>query len=115
MIIQNTIPTSLAVQPGISFGEVAPGSVANTTTPTTPQQQPSPQQLKMAVDGINQAMQQSNQSLEFSVDTGTKMPVVRVVDTTTGQLIVQIPSKVALAIAQSIDQQQHGLLLNQQA
>ena len=35
------------------------------------------------MDAINKAMQQSNQNLEFSVDTDTNKTVVKMVDTST--------------------------------
>lgn len=80
-------------------------------------QQPSTEQLKMATDNINQAMQQTNQNLEFefSMDTDTKKTVVKVVDKQTGQLVRQIPSEETVAIARSIDRFQRSLLLNQKA
>lgn len=76
---------------------------------------PTPEQLKDAVKIINQALQQSNQSLEFSVDSTTKTPVVKLTDTATGEVIRQFPTQQTLAISQSIDQYQHGLLLTQKA
>jgi flagellar protein FlaG len=84
---------------------------------TVEARQPSSEQLKKAADNINQAMQQSNQNLEFefTMDTDTKKAIVRVVDTKTGELIRQIPSEETLAIARSIDQFRHGLLLSQKA
>ncbi len=112
MIIQNTNSPNQVAPIGTRVSDNAPAPVAGAPIQiATPQ--PSSQQLKTAVDGINQAMRQSNQNLEFTVDTGTKMSVVKVVDTETGQLLLQIPSKVTLAIAQSIDQSQHGMLLSQ--
>jgi flagellar protein FlaG len=80
-------------------------------------QQPSGPQLKGAVDSINLAMRQANKSLELSIDSSTKRPVVRMMDTDTGELIRQYPSKEVLAIAQGIDQflNQQGLLLNKKA
>ena|ERR1039457_5380670 len=114
MIIQNTNQTNLAAQPDMRVSDNAPKAVADTSIQDT-SQQPSSQQLKTAVNGINQVMQKSNQNLEFSVDPNSKKPIVQMVDAATGELILQIPSKVALAIAQSIDQYQHGLLLNQKA
>lgn len=110
MIIQNTNSAIQTVQSGIGISHITPSSVSSSPDPIP--QQPSSQQLKTAVDSINRGMSLANSSLQFSVDASTKQAVVRVVDTDTGQLIVQIPSKVALAIAQSIDQQQQGLLLN---
>jgi flagellar protein FlaG len=80
-------------------------------------QQPSAEQLKKATDSVNQAMRQSNQDLEFqfTMDNDTRKTVVKVVDSRTGELIRQIPSKEMLAIARSIDQFQNGLLLSQKA
>ena len=80
-------------------------------------QPPSPEQLQNAVDSINQAMRQSSQNLEFSVDRDTNKQVVKMVDAKTGDLIRQIPSEETLAIARSIDQfmQRQGLLLSQKA
>ena len=71
--------------------------------------------MKSAVAAINKAMQQSNHDLEFSVDTDTDKTVVKMVDTSTGELIRQYPSEATLAISRGIDQFQQGLLLTQKA
>ena len=80
-------------------------------------QQPSSKQLKNAIDVVNRVMQQSNHSLEFSMDNDTKKPIVKLVDTETGELIRQYPSEQMLAISRSIDQfqQRQGLLLKHEA
>lgn len=126
MIIQNT-NTSQAAQPAIHVGTDAPKAVTNASNTSSPdptlgvvdakQSAPSHEQLKNAVDVINQVMRQSNNSLQFSLDSTTKIPVVKLVDTQTGELIRQYPSKETLAISRSIDQfqQQQGLLLTQKA
>ncbi len=113
MIIQNTSQLSQAAQPELRVSDAAPRVVIQTSTQATAE--PSPQQLKQAVDSINRAVQPSNNNLEFSVDPGTKRFVVKMVDTETGDLIRQIPSKEILAIAESIGQYQKGLLLSQKA
>lgn len=79
--------------------------------------QASSEQLKKTTDNINRAMQQTNQNLEFefTMDTDTKKPLVKVVDKQTGELVRQIPSEEMVAIARSIDRFQHSLLLNQKA
>jgi flagellar protein FlaG len=83
--------------------------------------QPTAEQLNKAVEAINRVLRQSNQNLQFSVDDTTSKLIVKVVDTSTGELIRQVPSDVALAIAQSIDQFQAshkiklGALLKQTA
>lgn len=122
MIIQNST-TNQAATPVRLASDGAPNFVVNTSNAgpalgvaveQVVSQQPSSQQLQNAVDGINLAMRQSNQNLEFSVDTSTKKPVVKMTDTETGELIRQFPSEEILAIARSIDQflQRQGLLLN---
>lgn len=119
MLIQNT-NTNQAALPVRRVSDDAPKVVANSSLQAPPQQASS-QQLQSAVDNINQAMRQSKQNLELSVDPDTKTPIVKMVDTQTGELIRQFPSEAVLAIANSIDkflqqnQFQHGLLLKQKA
>lgn len=113
MIIPNA-NMNQGASPVRPISDDGPKVVATTPEQITPQQ-PSPQQLNNAVAAINQAMRQSNQNLEFSMDSSTKRLVVRMVDTATGDVIRQIPSKEVLAIAQSIDefqQFQQGLLIS---
>lgn len=121
MIIQNSTMNQAAAPVRLA-SDGAPNVVVDTSNagPAPGVQQAAPQQLSSgqlqnAVDGINLAMRQSNQNLEFSVDTSTNKPVVKMVDTQTGDLIRQFPSEETLAIARSIDQflQRQGLLLNQ--
>lgn len=121
MIIQNST-TNQAAAPVRLASDGAPNVVVDTSNagPASSVQQAAPQQpssgqLQNAVNGINLAMRQSNHNLEFSVDTSTNKPIVKMVDTQTGDLIRQFPSEETLAIARSIDQflQRQGLLLNQ--
>lgn len=115
MIIQTSnLPLNQAIQPDMRAHGAAPVKVV-ADTPSTEPQQASVEELKSAVAAINQAMQQSNQALEFSVDTDTEQTVVRMVDTSTGELIRQYPSEATLAIARGIEQFQQGLLLTQKA
>lgn len=72
-------------------------------------------QLKSVVNDANEVFKQSNMSLEFSVDTDTQNTIVKLIDTETGDLVRQFPSKEMLAIASAIGQFQQGLLLEQKA
>jgi len=115
MIIQNTPHIGQASQPDVRVNGTAPVKVV-----TVPASKPDPQplsmeELKSAVATINQAMQQSGRNLEFSVDTDSQRTVVKMVDTTTGELIRQFPTESTLAISRGIDQFQQGLLLKQKA
>lgn len=86
-------------------------SVANAQSATA---QPTPAQVRDAVDTLNKAMKQINSALEFSIDNETKATVVRVVDSSTGITIKQFPSEEALAITRAVDKMQ-GMLLRQKA
>lgn len=117
MIIPNTI-ANIGVQPVRISNNDVPRIMEQGVISQTSEHEPSPQQIQVAVGTINQIMQQSNQSMEISVDFNTKIPVVKLTDTVTGELIRQMPSKEILAIARSIDQFlkfQRGLLLNHEA
>jgi flagellar protein FlaG len=117
MIIQNTPLMNQAALPAARTNGAAPAeprAVAETPAQNIPQQ-PSTEELKVAVATLNKAMQQSNQALEFSVDNDTDKVVVKMLDTSTGQLIRQYPSEEALAISRGIEQFQQGLLLKQKA
>jgi len=116
MIIQNT-NTNHGASPARLVSDDAPKVVANPPKQVA-SSQPSAQQLKNAVDSINQAMRQANKSLELSVDPDTKKPIIKMVDSETGELIRQYPSEEVLAIADSIDQFlqfRQGLLVSKEA
>jgi flagellar protein FlaG len=119
MIIKNTPHINQAVTPEVRVQGAAPARAEFKAVAATPAQnvprQASAEELKSAVAVINQAMRQSNHNLEFSVDTDTHQTVVRMMDTSTGELIRQFPSEATLAISRSIGQFQQGLLLTQKA
>ena len=81
--------------------------------PVQKKQEPTPQQLQQALQTINRQLANST-SLEFSFDEGSKQTVVKVMDKDSGEVIRQIPSEAALAIAESIGEFQKGLLLRQE-
>ena len=76
---------------------------------------PAPEQVRQAAQMISKAMQTFSSNLEFSVDDAAiGKTVVKVVDKETGDMIRQIPSEEALAIARALDRLQ-GLLIRQKA
>ncbi|MBU1427029.1 MAG: flagellar protein FlaG [Gammaproteobacteria bacterium] len=105
-------PVAVAAHSGASAEAVKPEAVKSAVA-----QQPTNAQLANEVNKINVALQQTNKSLElsFSVDKTTNKQVIKLMDKTTGDTIVQIPSEAVLAIAQGIDEFQQGLLLKQKA
>ncbi|TXT24212.1 MAG: flagellar protein FlaG [Gallionellaceae bacterium] len=96
-------------------GDMPPELPQAAAKQATEQQQLSSVQIKNVVDNINKALKQSARNLEFTVDTDTEKPVVKVVDTETGDVIRQIPSEEMLSITRAIDEAQVNLLLKQTA
>ena len=122
MLIQNT--SSAVAAPGFTsngapVAVAAPQTQAAPAAKAAPEQQPAAPtaaQLQSAVDSINKAMQQNNANVEFSIDHDTKQAVIKVIESTTGEVIRQFPTEDVLAISREIDQfQQRGLLLQQKA
>lgn len=108
-IVVSATSSNSAVQLGVSL-EVPRIAAVQIT-----EEQASSSQLRNAADNINKVLKQLNKKLEFSVDTGTQKPVVKLIDTDTGDLIRQYPTEEMLAISSAIDQFQQGVLLKQKA
>ena len=78
----------------------------------------SDQRLAAAVEHLNNQVQNLNRNLEFSIDQDSGELVVKVVDAQTHEVIRQIPSQEALALAKDIEhylQHQHTGLLQTKA
>ena len=115
MNIQNINSLGQALQPDLRVADTARKSLPN-PVPAPRKPEPSPQEVQQAVESINQALHASTSTaLQFTVATGTRTTVVKVVDTESGELIRHFPSEAALAIAESIGNFQKGLLLGQEA
>ena len=73
-----------------------------------------PEQLQKALEALKQAVPIKSNALQFSLDDSSGQTIARVVDSETGEVIRQIPSKELLEIAHAIDKMQ-GMLLKQKA
>lgn len=117
MTIQS-VGTSLPLQ-GSSEAPLAP-AVVREKKETPPVQDEvslkpsvSQEQLKAAVENVQEYIKPYNNSLQFSVSDETEQVVIKVVDRTTKELIRQIPSEEMLAIAKALDSLK-GLFVKQQ-
>ena len=68
-------------------------------------------ELEAKIVELNEAMVSRNQAVIFSTDPQTGKDIVRVTNKSTGELIRQMPSVVALKAMQNIDQMM-GLIFN---
>lgn len=108
------IQTAAARQPATDNVKTAAPVDAPGKAVEAPAAIPGREEVTQAADQINKAMQAFAQNLQFSVDEDTKMTVVKVVDTASGDVIRQIPSEEVLTIAKALDKLQ-GLLIRQKA
>jgi flagellar protein FlaG len=115
----------MAIEPLLSRAGTAVSAASAPPRPATAQQAPrsadeapappvAAGQVRRVVEDINRQLEAAAQNLRFSVDDTTGKTVVRVVDSTTGDVIRQVPSEELLAISRSIDRLQ-GLLFNKEA
>ena len=118
MTIQS-VGTSLPIQ-GSSESLLAPAALREKKDSPlvqgeVPVKQPvSQEELKTAVQSVKEYIKPFNNNLEFSVSDETEQVVIKVVDSTTKELIRQIPSEEMLAIAKALDSLK-GLFVKQQA
>lgn len=77
-------------------------------------QRPGNEQVKDAVQKLNEVVGSFERGLEFTVDDETNIRVVKVVDVQSKEVIRQIPSEDVINIAKAIDRLQ-GLLLRDKA
>ena len=75
---------------------------------------PATDELQKALETLRKSVPIKSSALQFSLDESSGRTVARVVDSETGEVIRQIPSKELLEIAKSIDKMQ-GVLLKQKA
>lgn len=96
-----------------------PSPVAQRLTPAESDgitRAPSPERVDQAIKQVNETFTQKGQNLYASIerDKSTGIPVVKVLDKVTNEVISQFPSKEIIAIAEAIDQSQEdkGQLIN---
>lgn len=95
----------------------APATEAVVAQPAQPVQPSAPsksQQVEQALERLKSALPSKANALQFSVDEQSGDTIVRVVDSATGDVIRQIPSKELVEIAHAIDKMQ-GMLIKQSA
>lgn len=61
------------------------------------------QELRAAIDQLNEQMRQNGRALAFSIDEQSKRTVVTVTNQETGQVIRQFPDETILRVAHNLD------------
>ncbi len=99
--------------PDVQAQEVAQAAQANAQK-NAEQTELSVEKLQAAVEKMNELMQNGQRSLNFSVDDSTDQVVVKVLDTSTDEVVRQIPSEETLKFAEYLEGMV-GLIFDQQA
>lgn len=72
------------------------------------------EQVREAVSRINEYVQQTERKLEFQMDEDSGETIIRVYDKASSELIRQIPSELALELAQKLNDEEPSLLFSAQ-
>ena len=106
--------SNTAAAPAGSGASSSTGSTAVDSTSSTLATATEKAELKKTTDALNRYIQPQQGSLEFSVDESSGKTLLKVVDTETNQVLLQLPSKQALALSESVGKTP-GMLLSDSA
>jgi flagellar protein FlaG len=104
------VAISAPVSSGKAVRDISPAAVAQSAKP-----QPSDEQVKKITDELQRRVTAVASELEFTVDQSTGRLIVKVTDSRTKEVIMQIPSDQMLQLSKDLDRFQQGLLLNRKA
>ncbi|WP_297325498.1 flagellar protein FlaG [Nitrosomonas sp.] len=107
------LATISVTQKSISDTDIAPPPVS-TTQLRIGNKPESEEQIKQAVQKIQETVDNLAHNLRFSIDEDTGRTIIKVMDAHTEEVIRQIPTKEAIEIARTLDKVQ-GLLFSDKA
>ncbi len=81
-----------------------------TAQPESAAQPLSNEQIEKTVDEIRRRIEPVDQNLLFSIDKETGKTIVRLIDSSTKEILRQIPSEELIAIARALGKGQSGLI-----
>ena len=106
-------PMPVTQQKVMSDTDIAPSPVS-TGRPTVNNKSEAAEQIKQAVQEIQEASDILGHNLRFSIDEETGKSIIKVLNAHTDEVIRQFPTEEAIEIARTLDKMQ-GLLLNDKA
>ncbi|GAA4015282.1 flagellar protein FlaG [Actimicrobium antarcticum] len=108
------IRTAAPQPPAISPSLVADNGVKLTASKAEKTAAPSDSDVKQSIAVVNSYLKQTLNGIEFSQDKETGQTLVKILDTTSGKVIRQIPTVQAIEISKDIGKLQ-GLLIKDKA
>jgi flagellar protein FlaG len=120
--VASGVDTSIVSAQSKRAGNVPPSSSTQVNKAAAPKEKApvkenkptSPQEAQKASQKLQDSMN-ARGSIDFSVDEATGESVVKVVDAKTKEVLMQMPSKTALAIAQSLKEGNKANLVSDKA
>jgi flagellar protein FlaG len=114
-------PVSRSSGPAVTSTPVAPKADSATPVAATPAAQADapaatpaaavkPADIKDVVDAINKRLQPTVGNIQFAIDHDSGQSLIKIVDKTNGDVLLQIPSKQALEIAKDFTRLQGSLI-----
>ncbi|MEB0136409.1 flagellar protein FlaG [Actimicrobium sp. CCC2.4] len=100
--------------PAVSAPVVADNGINVTATTTVKPVPPSDIEVEQSIKEVNKYLKETLNGIEFSQDKDTGQTLVKIVDTTSGKVIRQIPTAQAVEISKDIGKLQ-GLLIKDKA
>lgn len=98
------VPSATSVE---SRSRAAPEELSNATRPVAPRVEFDPvkvrENLELAIEHMNKQLASSGRSLGFTFDDVLNRPVVTVKNTSTGEVIRQIPNEAVIRVAHTLD------------
>lgn len=106
--------TPVQTQTNAAVGAVGQSQGGSTQADATRRQKVDEKELTSAVDQLNDTAKLFNTQLQFSVDPSTGRRIVKVTDSSTNEVIRQIPAEDVLRLSKAIDDFK-GLLVKDSA
>lgn len=110
-LVGKSLETEAAAKLKNSIHELASTAAASNIA-SIEQLDRSSREVKEALKSLNQAMARVPTNLELSVDEASKRFVIKVTDSTTGEVILNFPGDAVLRVAANIDAMQ-GVLFDE--
>ena len=115
MLIQPSTPALGAGRPELPPRDAARAAPdAGATQEKAAPVEPNTQAVKAAVEASNRVVQSLQSKIEFVTDDTSGQMLIKVIDSASNELILQIPSEEMLAISRALDRMQ-GLLVKSEA
>ena len=74
-----------------------------------------PEVIQQSVGQLNEAIQNIRRELNFTVDDGTGKTIIKVIDSTTREVVRQIPAEEVLALLGHMQERHAALMVDVQA